>query len=281
MKLLLVRHLWGVDQCSGLEQYWPRWRAAGYGALEVSWRFVADQPEFAQFVKRNGLGWIPQVFSREFTPGGTVREHLDSLRRQIEECLPLQPLLFNAHSGSDAWIPSEAEDFFGAALELERRIGFAIAHETHRMRYLGNPWATRDILKKFPALKLTCDFSHWVCVAERLLPDCDDIIQLAAQHCHHLHARVGCEEGPQVSDPRAPEWAPHVAAHERWWDLVWDSQKQRGMTVRTLTPEFGPPLYLHTLPHTQTPVADLADICDWQARRQAARFAGRFGQTFR
>ena len=45
------------------------------------------------------------------------------------------------------------------------------------------------------------------------------------------------------------------------------------MAVSTLTPEFGPAPYLHLLPHTQTPVADLADICDWMARRQAGRFA--------
>jgi hypothetical protein len=30
---------------------------------------------------------------------------------------------------------------------------------------------------------------------------------------------------------------------------------------------------MHTLPHTQAPVADLADVCDWMARRQVSRFA--------
>ena len=42
----------------------------------------------------------------------------------------------------------------------------------------------------------------------------------------------------------------------------------------TLTPEFGPPPYLHTLPHTNVPVADLAAVCDWMASRQRDRFAG-------
>ena len=54
------------------------------------------------------------------------------------------------------------------------------------------------------------------------------------------------------------------------------TQQRCGMAVSTLTPEFGPPLYLHTLPYTQAPVADWADICDWQARRQQARFAKKF-----
>ena len=273
MKLKLIRHLWGVDFSHGLENHLPRWREAGYEAIESSLQFAPDAPAIHRFLKTSGWRIIPQVFSRELTPGGTVREHLDSLRRQLEEYLPLQPLFFNAHSGSDAWSFPEAEDFYGAALELDEKYGIPIAHETHRQRYFSNPWATRDILKRFPTLKLTCDFSHWVCVAERLLPDCEDIIRLAAKHCHHLHARVGYEEGPQVSDPRAPEWSHHVAAHEAWWDLIWAAQKQRGMSESTLTPEFGPAPYLHLLPHTQSPVADLADICDWQARRQLARFS--------
>lgn len=272
MKLALVRHLWGVDQTPGLDQYLPRWRKVGYEAIEVSWRFVADRPAFFRLLKRNSLGWVPQAYTNNFKAGGSVREHLVSLEEQIRECLKHQPLFFNVHSGSDAWSLAEASDFYGAALELERRIGIPIAHETHRQRYFGNPWTTRDVLKQFPALKLTCDFSHWVCVAERLLEDCGPIIQLAAQHCHHLHARVGHEEGPQISDPRAPEWARHLAAHEKWWDQIWAAQKKRGVKTSYLTPEFGPAPYMPLLPFTQAPVADLADICDWQARRQTERF---------
>jgi hypothetical protein len=272
MKLKLVRHLWGVDGTLGYHHYLLRWREVGYEALEISLRLVPDRPAFLQLLKESGLQWIPQIFSRDFVPGGTVREHLDSLQQQIEECLEHQPLFFNAHTGSDTWSLHEAEDFYGAMLEMETRFGVAIAHETHRLRYFGNPWTTRPILERYPALKLTCDFSHWVCVAERLLPDCGEIIQLCAQHCHHLHARVGFEEGPQVSDPRAPEWSQHLAAHEGWWNQIWQSQKQRAMAVSTLAPEFGPAPYMHLLPYTQTPVADLPDICDWMALRQRENF---------
>jgi len=277
MKLTLVRHLWGVDHTHGLNHHLPRWREAGYEVIESAFHFSPNRDALLAFLKHSGWRWIPQVFSRDFTPGGTVREHLDSLRRQIEDCLPHNPLFINAHSGSDTWSLTEAEDFYGAALELERRLGLALAHETHRLRCFGNPWTTRAIVERFPDLMLTCDFSHWVCVAERLLEDCGPIIKLAARHGHHLHARVGYEEGPQVSDPRALEWARHLAAHERWWDILWAAQQQRGLAVSTLTPEFGPAPYLHTLPYTQTPVADLADICDWQARRQATRFAEQLG----
>ena len=273
MKLKLVRHLWGVDGALGYEQYLPRWREVGYEAIEFSIGFVKDRSAFFRLLKENNLQWVPQIFSNGFTPAGTVREHLDSLQQQIEECLDHRPFFFNAHSGSDNWNQSQAEDFYGAMLEMEKRYGVPITHETHRSRYFGNPWLTRAILEKFPTLKLTCDFSHWVCVAERLLPDCGEIIALCAQHCHHVHARVGFEGGPQVSDPRAPEWSQHLAAHEAWWRQIWQSQKQRGVKVSTLTPEFGPAPYLPLLPYTQEPVASLADICDWMARRQTERFA--------
>jgi hypothetical protein len=274
MKLKLVRHLWGVDGARGYQQYLPRWREVGYEALEISIRLVPDRLAFLRLLKQSGLGWVPQILSRDFVPGGTVGEHVTSLQKQIEECLDHQPLFFNAHSGSDTWTLPQAEDFYGVMLEMEKKFGVPIAHETHRLRYFGNPWTTRSILEKFPALKLTCDFSHWVCVAERLLPDCGEIIELCAKHCHHVHARVGFEEGPQVSDPRAPEWSQHVAAHEAWWNQIWKSQQQRGMLTSTLAPEFGPAPYMHLLPYTQTPVANLADICDWMARRQTERFVG-------
>ena len=273
MKLKLIRHLWGVDLTNGLHPYLSRWREVGYEAIEASIRFVPDRQGFLRFLKDNQFQWVPQVFSHDFVPGGSVREHLDSLRAQMEECLDHQPLFFNAHSGYDNWSPAEAEDFYGQMLALEKRVGVPVSHETHRLRWFGTPWRTRDILQQFPGLRLTCDFSHWVCVCERLLPDLGEAVALAAQHCHHLHARVGFEEGPQVPDPAAPEYAAHLQAHEGWWDQIWQRQQAQGLAESTLTPEFGPPPYLHTLPHTHVPVAELADVCDWMARRQVSRFA--------
>ena len=272
MKLKLVRHLWGVDLTHGLQHYLLRWREVGYEALEVAVRSVPDRQMLARFLKANQFQLVPQIFSHDYIPGGTVREHLDSLRVQMEECLDFQPLFFNAHSGYDNWSPAETEDFYGQVLVLEKQIGVTIAHETHRSRCFGTPWQTRRILQQFPDLRLTCDFSHWVCVCERLLPDLGETIALAARHCHHVHSRVGFEEGPQVPDPAAPEYAAQLKAHEGWWDTIWQAQQARGLTVSTLTPEFGPPPYLHTLPYAHVPVVDLANICDWMARRQKKRF---------
>ena len=116
MKLQLVRHLWGVDHQHGWEHDLPRWRAVGYQVIEAPLHLSPDRVALLRLVKQTGWRWIAQVFSRDFVPGGTVREHLDSLRQQVEECLEHDPLFFNAHSGSDSWSLAAAEDFYGAAL---------------------------------------------------------------------------------------------------------------------------------------------------------------------
>ena len=41
-----------------------------------------------------------------------------------------------------------------------------------------------------------------------------------------------------------------------------------------MTPEFGPDGYLHCLPFTGAPVANLGQINTWIAERQRKRFAG-------
>ena len=204
--------------------------------------------------------------------GGSVAVHLSSLREQIEETLDAEPLFINAHSGSDSWTLEEAVEFYHGVAGLEGELGCKVGHETHRSRYFGNPWLLVRLLDRVPGVKLTCDFSHWVCIAERLLPDAEEVIERAAKHAIHLHCRVGYEQGPQVSDPRAPEWAGHLRVHERWWRKVWQAQRQRGLDEVTLVPEFGPAPYMPLLPYTLQPVADLNAICDWMAERERANF---------
>jgi len=275
MKLRLVRHLWGIDLSEGYRAHSKHWHEVGYTMLEGSPRFVPDQMLLRSALRDEGFDWIPQIFSYLQIGGGTVRQHLESLREQIQECLDAQPAFFNAQTGSDHWTVDEAEDFFSMVSEMEEEFGVPVYHETHRSRYLGNPWNTILILKRLRELKLTCDFSHWVCGAERLLDDAPDAFMVAASHCHHLHARVGYEQGPQVPDPRDPIWSRHLEAHERWWEMTWAAANARGVETVTLTPEFGPPPYLQTLPFSGAPVSDLEDICDWMARRQLQRFESR------
>ena len=94
---------------------------------------------------------------------------------------------------------------------------------------------------------------------------------------HHIQARVGYDQGPQVPHPAAPEHAAALDFHERHWEAVWRSQQARGYAVTTLTPEFGPDGYLHHLPFTDMPVADLWSLNQWIGQRQRQHFHRLFG----
>lgn len=268
MELQIFRHLWGFDE--PWDTLFARINATElYYGIEAPLPAAADQAAFEAALRANHFAYIAQIF----TSGDDVAAHIDSFRRQLQAAQTLEPVLVNCHSGRDAWSWAEAEQFFEAALAIETELGLPVAHETHRGRILYNPWITRDLLTTFPELHLCADWSHWVCVCERLLTTELDIIKRCARQTRHIHGRIGYEQGPQVPDPRAQEYEQHRQAHEAWWYLVWQAQANAGQTISTFTPEFGPPRYLPTLPHTDVPVADLWNICNWQAHRQLERFA--------
>ena len=110
-------------------------------------------------------------------------------------------------------------------------------------------------MEKNTDLKITLDISHWCNVHESLLEDQKETVALALSRANHIHARIGHAEGPQVNDPRAPEWESTVKAHFAWWDEVVTRKVKNGEVMTFLT-EFGPPNYLPTLPYTNQPLAD-------------------------
>ena len=231
----------------------------------------ADRDDF--FITLGATPWIAEVTtcSPEAaylpTPHLPPAAHLASLEEKILRSLPGKPRFITTMAGSDAWDFSDTLDFHKAVLDLEQRHRIAISIETHRGRPTFHPWTTRKLLDKLPELRITCDFSHWCVVTERLLLDEDPaLLDLCAAHVHHFHARVGYAQGPQVPDPRAPEYATEVAAHLRWWKHLIDARAARGESTTSFTPEAGPDGYLHLAPFTQSPVADLWEINQFIAR---------------
>lgn len=266
MQLKTFRHLWGITV--PFEKAFPLINSEGYDGIEYKGAVAAANPHFKNLLEQYQFDFIAQVH----TAGQTVDEHIASFKDIIRASLPLNPIFFNSQSGKDSWNTEQKHEFISRALEFESEIGIPVAHEIHRGRITYNPWDTRDFFLAFSELKLCCDFSHWVCVCERLIDSEIEIIKLCADRCIHLHSRVGYEQGPQVSDPRAPEYESHLNAHENWWNIIWEAQRAKGMQVSTLTPEFGPPEYHHTLPFSKTPVSDLWEICNWMNNRQKNRF---------
>ena len=111
------------------------------------------------------------------------------------------------------------------------------------------------LFENFPDLRLTLDISHWCNVHESLLADQKETVSMALDRTDHIHARIGHAEGPQVNDPRAPEWEQVVKQHLEWWDKVVERKKQNGERMTILT-EFGPPDYMPTMAYTKHPLSD-------------------------
>jgi hypothetical protein len=223
-------------------------------------------------------------FSRAARPGDTdsarvVRQHVDVWREQVDAARTLFPdhcEFINSHSCKDYFSVDMAEQFFDKALAHDADV----MHEGHRKRFLHSPWVCRDFLPKFPGLKFVADLSHFTCIAETdpSDPDLTRVIEAIAPRVHHVHCRVGYDHGPQVADPRAPEWLPYTEGFERWWDLIWRAQAERGDAFTTFTPEHGPPSYQQTCPHSQEPLAHIWDVNHWVALRRQARFAELYGE---
>lgn len=96
------------------------------------------------------------------------------------------------------------------------------------------------MIRQVPELRFTSDISHWLVTCERLLDDPADDLSAFVERVDHIQARVGYDQGPQVPHPGAPEYAEHLAFHQRHWERIWRSQEQRGRQVTTLTPNSAP-----------------------------------------
>jgi sugar phosphate isomerase/epimerase len=273
MELKLFKTLWGFDgdYLKAVEEA----VADGFDGIEGP-APVDDkvQHAFANALQRNNLLYIQEVCTGgDYVPQrrATPSQHLDELQQALARGAGLQPLLITSMAGCDAWPEAQSIRFFAEALALAE--GFApISFETHRSRSTFNPWVTQRIVEALPQLRLTADFSHWCVVCERMMDSELEVIEAIAPNIHHIHARVGYEQGPQVPHPAAPEYGYALAAHQRWWELIWKAQQQHGYSISTMTPEFGPDGYLHQLPFTAMPVADLREVNHWMAIAERGHF---------
>ncbi|BDI28082.1 hypothetical protein CCAX7_001330 [Capsulimonas corticalis] len=259
MKLKVYKALWGME--GSLDEQLDRIAEAGYDGVETPLP-EHNLPEFQRQLETRGLGYIGMIFAGDVA----------ALDRGVAAAGEIDVKFLNIHSGADHLPFDLGCDYFEGALLAEGRSGIKILHETHRGRTLFNPWITAAYLRKFPELKIVADFSHWTCVSERLLDEHDPNMEIAYKRAHHIHGRVGHEQGPQVSDPRAPEFAYAVDRFDAYWSQIRAAHEARGEDTLYFTPEYGPPGYMPTLPYTQQPIGDLWDICLYSAKRIRARW---------
>lgn len=263
MQILYYKALWGMTEFEpSLEVNLRRIKAAGYDGVEFRRPDDISPADWRAMLREFDLRYIAQIFA----------ESAEDFERELAAITDYDPEQITSHSGRDKMTLDEGCRYFDAALRAEERHGIPVAHETHRYRLFFTPWTTAQYLERFPTLNVCADFSHWCCVCESRLGDMDHWIEQASRRAIHLHARVGHEEGPQVSDPRAPEFAPYVELHETWWDRLRHLRAESGSPRLTVTPEYGPPHYQSALPHTRQPIADIWEIALWTADRLRSRW---------
>lgn len=275
MRLELFRSLWGW------QGDWARCAAElrEIGCVGVEARLPTDpyaQRALRQNLRQESLEYIAVVFTGgDVVPrqDWTLQHHWDRLSLSLDAALEVGARFINVLPGNDRWPLAKQVEFFGRAQELSEQAGLLCSFEIHRATSLYSPWVTLEVIAQLPQLRFTADISHWVVVCERLLDDPADDLTPFIERVHHVQARVGYDQGPQVPHPAAPECARQLAFHQRLWERIWAAQQARGYGITTLTPEFGPDGYTHLLPFTQAPVADVWSLNQWMARTEAEHFA--------
>ncbi len=254
------------------DEYCAKVKKEGYDGIEIWWPLQKkDQDELFAALKKYSLevGFLTAGHESDF------QQHLASFKTMIDAAATntaQRPLYINCHSGKDYFSYEENKQLIDHTLQLAKQTGIKICHETHRSRMLFAAPVARKFIEAIPELRLTFDVSHWCNVSETLLQDQQSTMNITLPRVDHVHARIGHPEGPQVNDPRAPEWADAVKAHFAWWDAIVALKKQRGETLTVLT-EFGPPDYMPTLPYTREPLADQWAINVYMMKLWRERYA--------
>jgi sugar phosphate isomerase/epimerase len=249
-ELVILATNWGFS--GNYDSFFAKAKAAGYEGAEL-WCPGNDKErnEMAAAAQKHGMK-LSLLFGAE---DKNPQKNFEEFTKVMNAGAALNPIYINCHSARDFFSYTEIRPFFDFTAQLSKQKNIPIYHETHRGRALYSAPVTKGFIEKHADLRITFDVSHWCAVHESLLADQEETMTLVLDRVDHIHARIGHAEGPQVNDPRAPEWEAAVKAHFAWWDKIVDRKKKNGERMTFLT-EFGPPDYMWTLPYTRQPLSD-------------------------
>jgi sugar phosphate isomerase/epimerase len=253
MQIKILSPLWGHEHLE-LKVFLDKIREAGYNGIDT-WLpdNAADKRLLFDYLQHHEM-YI--VTHQHEAAGSTFAAFKTAFIKNLYACAEPNPLLINSHTGRDYFTLEQNLALIDAALDFSEKTGITVAHETHRGRVGYSPQMTAEIFERRPDFLITADLSHWVCVTESMLQNFAPIVDEAIKRSRHIHSRVGFEEGPQITDPRAPEWKYALDKFLVWWDAIIAHNKQLGCKIFPVTTEFGPPPYMPCEPFTVKPLAD-------------------------
>ena len=255
-KLLFFQTDWG-NQLS-IEEFCERAKTSGYDGIETWFPWdEKKQKELKTALKKHDLLVIFLHGTNKELP---FKEGLEQFKKGLKTITQWNPVLVNCHTGSDFFTESQNAAFIEVANVISAKNEVPVYHETHRGRFSYSLPETKKYLNAIPNLKLTLDISHWMVVHESLLEGQEELLENVKNRSHHIHARIGHAEGPQVNDPKAPEWKVVLERHLIIWEEIIRKGWRKNKGVFTVTTEFGPADYMPTLPYSRIPLSD-----QWEA----------------
>lgn len=257
MKVQFFCPMWGMAQLN-LKEMLLKIKNAGYDGIEFGFPLNSIlKNEFLKCTNKLSLQIIGQQYDAN---GNTYAEYKQNLEENLYYLASFKPLFINSQTGKDFYSFEQNSELIHVTRRVELDTGIPIIHETHRGKFPFCINTTLQYIKAFPDIRFTADFSHFCNVSESYLQDQQENLQLIIKYVYHIHARVGYPQGPQISDPRLPEWQEAVNYHLQWWDSINKNHNSIHTKLLTITPEFGPFPYMFTLPATQMPIASQWDI---------------------
>jgi hypothetical protein len=257
MKILFFCPRWGQEQ-TPWNEFLPKVKEAGYDGVETGLPLdVKQQEKILNELAKNNLLLIAQHWE---TVHADFNKHYDEYKTRLHSLANAKPLFINSQTGKDYYLFQQNEQLIALANDIAEKTGIQIIHETHRGKFSFAAHITKDFLERNPGLLVTLDISHWCNTAESFLQDQAEAVELALSRTEHLHSRVGYMEGPQITDPRAPEWDEALQFHLSCWDKVVERHRANNKEYFTITSEFGAPPYMPLLPFTRQPVTDQWEV---------------------
>jgi hypothetical protein len=256
MEILYFCPKWGLEELS-YHDFFVKAKNAGFDGVEML--IPADhgqKQDIKELLNHFQLHLIAQQGEAVSAP--LFDEHMLLYEKHLRNASELNPLFVNSQTGKDYFTFHENCLLIEKALEIENQTGVPIIHEIHRGKFTFAPVLIGSYIDRFPQIQFGTDFSHWLTVSESTLQDPvqSAIVERVIKHSGHIHARIGHEEGPQISDPRAVEWEYVVNLHLEWWQKIIANARNTKRDVFTITPEFGPVPYMPKLPFTQMPIGN-------------------------
>jgi sugar phosphate isomerase/epimerase len=269
MKLLFFCPRWGQEHVPW-NNFLSNVKEAGYDGVECGLPETEnEQSEMLEGLLKYNLRFIGQHWQ---TINPNFKEHCIEYETRLKALADARPMFINTQTGKDYYSFEQNEQLISIARNIATTTSVPVVHETHRGKFSFAAHITKTYLERIPDLRITLDISHWCNTAETFLNDQPEAVELAISRADHIHSRVGYTEGPQITDPRAPEWDEALQFHLACWDKIIERQKALEKDVFTITSEFGAPPYLPLLPYTRQPVVSQWEVNEYMMNLLKQRY---------